>query len=367
MKVAVIHDWLVTYAGAERVLEQILQLYPSADLFSIVDFLPDEERKFLGGRLPCTSFIQWLPFAAKRYRKYLALMPYAVRRFDLCGYDLVISSSHAVAKGAMTSKSQLHICYCHTPMRYAWDLRDQYLKESGLDRGLKGILAKLLLSHLRDWDEAASNRVDHFIANSSYVADRIRRAYARDSVVIYPPVDVGAFYVGRGREDFYVTVSRMVPYKKVDLIAEAFTAMKDRRLVIIGDGPDMEKIRAKAGRNVELLGYQPFEVVGEYMRKARAFVFAAEEDFGIAPVEAQACGTPVIAYGKGGVLETIIEGETGIFFHEQTVESLTDAIQKFEKRAEGFDTMRIREHSLQFGKERFKKEFKELVDKVVRL
>ncbi len=366
MRTAIVHDWLVTYAGAERVLEQLLAIYPDADLYSVVDFLPEGERQFLGRRRAKTSFIQRLPFARRGYRNYLVLMPLAVERFDLSDYDLVISSSHSVAKGVVTGKKQLHICYCHTPMRYAWDLKEQYLRESGLDRGVKGTLARLVLNRVGKWDAATAHRVDHFIANSRYIADRIGRVYGRQSTVIYPPVDVDSFVAGKKQEDFYVTVSRMVPYKKMDMIAEAFAAMPDRRLIVIGDGPDMTKIRAKAGKNVELLGYQPFDAVREYVQKARAFIFAADEDFGIAPVEAQACGTPVIAYAKGGALETVVEGETGMFFQEQTAGSLIEAVEKFEKMSDRFDCLRIREHSVQFGKERFRKEFRKFVDSVVR-
>ncbi|MDA3875629.1 MAG: glycosyltransferase family 4 protein, partial [Halothiobacillus sp.] len=333
-RIAVVHDWLTTYAGAERVLEQILLLYPEADVFAVCDFLPDSERGFLGGRQPRTTFIQKLPGARKHYRNYLSLMPLAIEQLDVSAYDLVISSSHAVAKGVLTGPDQLHVSYVYTPIRYAWDLQHQYLRESGLDRGLKGWVAKWMLHRIRLWDARTANGVDQFIADSGFIARRIWKVYRREATVIYPPVDVSRFTLHVEKEDFFLTASRMVPYKKMDLIVEAFSAMPDRRLVVIGEGPDWEKIRAKAGPNVTLLGYQPFDVLCDHMQRAKAFVFAAEEDFGITPVEAQACGTPVIAFGKGGALETVrdlsVSSPTGLFFDAQSVEALIDAVRLFD-------------------------------------
>jgi glycosyltransferase involved in cell wall biosynthesis len=361
MKVAIIHEWFVTYAGSERVVEQLLQLYPEADLFSMVDFLPAKERAFIMDKPVQTSFIQKLPFARKKYRQYLPLMPLAVEQFDLSSYDLILSSSHAVAKGVLTGPDQLHISYVHTPMRYAWDLQHQYLKESGLDKGLKGWIAKKMLHDLRLWDLRTANGVDAFIANSEFIARRIWKVYRREATVIYPPVDIDAFEFCEQKEDFYMTASRMVPYKKIDLIVEAFSEMPDKKLIVIGDGPDFKKIRAKAGNNIQFLGYQPSNVLKDYMQRAKAFVFAAEEDFGIMPVEAQACGTPVIAYGKGGALETIIglTGEvspTGVFFNEQNISSLIKAIKLFETEKEKFLSEICRQNSLRFSSERFRKE-----------
>ena len=365
MKTAIVHDWLVTYAGAERALEQILALYPDADLYSLIDFIPDDQRTFLLNKKATTSFIQSLPFAGRKYRNYLPLMPLAIEQFDLSGYDLVISSSHAVAKGVLTHANQKHVCYCYTPIRYAWDLQHQYLKESGLDRGLKGMLAKAVLHYIRQWDRKTANRVDHYIAISRYIAERIKKAYGREATVIYPPVDIASFVPGRKKEDFYLTASRMVPYKKMDLIAEAFSRTPDRKLVVIGEGPDFRKVKAKAGGNVELLGYQPPAVMRDYLQRARAFVYAAEEDFGIVTVEAQACGTPVIAYGKGGVLETTIELKTGFFFREQTVDSLLDAVREFEQASSTLDVLAIRRNTERFGADRFKKEFRNFIDRIM--
>jgi len=347
MNVAIVHDWLTTYAGAERVLEQMLLLYPQAEVFTLVDFLPLKDRGFLEGHPVHTSFIQNLPRASSGYRNYLPLMPLAIEQFDLSHFDLVFSSSHAVAKGVLTGPRQLHICYCHSPIRYAWDLQHQYLNELGLTRGLKSAAVRALLHYIRLWDSRTGNGVDLFISNSNFVTQRIRKVYRREAVVVYPPVDFQGFALETNKEDFYFTASRMVPYKKIDLIVEAFSEMPQRRLKVIGDGPEMSKIQGKAGPNVELLGYQPFEVLRDHMQRARAFVFAAEEDFGIAPVEAQACGTPVIAYKKGGALETVKDGQTGLFFEQQTIASIRQTVQSFEA-APFFDPQTCRDWAEHF-------------------
>ncbi len=366
MKIAIVHDWLVTYAGSERVLEQMLRCFPDADLFCIVDYLEEKERHFISRKRVTTSFIQKLPFSRKYYRHYLALMPLAVEQFDLSGYDLVISSSHAVAKGVLTGPDQLHISYVHSPIRYAWDLQHQYLRESGLDKGLKGWLVKWMLHKIRIWDIRTANGVDDFIANSGFIARRIRKTYRREAEVIYPPVDVSAFSLCDNKDSFYLTASRMVPYKKMDLIVEAFSSMPDRKLYVIGDGPDFRKIAGKAASNVILLGYQEFQELREYMQKARAFVFAAEEDFGILPVEVQACGTPVIAYGKGGACETVrgmnSENPTGVFFEEQTIEAIRKAVDLFEEKGEKITATSCRENALRFSNERFRLEFRQFVE-----
>lgn len=366
MKVAIVHDWLVGYAGAERVLEQLIVLFPEADLFTICDFLPKEERFFLQEKSPSTSFIQKLPWAKRYYRSYLPLMPLAIEQLDLSAYDLIISSSHAVAKGVLTGPDQLHMSYVHSPIRYAWDLQHQYLRESKLDKGVKGWIAKWLLYKIRLWDSRTGNGVDHFIANSRFIARRIKKAYRREAKVIYPPVDVSSFTLHDEKEEFYLTASRLVPYKRVDLIVDAFASMPDKKLIVIGDGPDMEKIRTRASPNIKLLGYQPFDVLRDHMQRARAFVFAAEEDFGIAPVEAQACGTPVVAFGKGGALETICgltesESPTGVFFQQQTIESLVDAVLLFERRIESFSPANCRENAIRFSTDSFCEQFRSLV------
>nr|WP_087046244.1 glycosyltransferase family 4 protein [Caballeronia ptereochthonis] len=366
-RVAIVHDWLVTYAGAERVLEQIIACFPDADIFSVVDFL--EDRSFLHGKRATTSFIQKLPFAKKRYRAYLPLMPLAIEQLDLSGYDLVISSSHAVAKGVLTGPDQVHVSYVHSPIRYAWDLQHQYLQQSNLTAGMKSLLARLILHYMRNWDIRTSNSVNHFIANSDFIARRIHKVYRRTSKVIFPPVDVASFELCEQKEDFYLTASRMVPYKKIDVVVEAFARMPGRKLVVIGDGPDMAKIRAKATPNVEIMGYQPFAVLHEKMRRAKAFVFAAEEDFGISVVEAQACGTPVIAYGKGGVLETVLDEShpqpTGMFFPMQTPDAIVDAVDAFERDGIAFRPADCRRNAERFSNARFREELRAHVAQIV--
>lgn len=367
LKIALMHEWFTTLAGSEKVVEQFCGLYKDADIFAVYadqEFV--KKTKFLNGRNIKTTFIQNLPRAKKSFRSYLALMPLAVEQINLSKYDLVVSSSHAVAKGVLTGPDQLHISYVHSPIRYAWDLQHQYLQESGLERGLKGWIAKWMLHKIRIWDVRTANGVDHFVANSEFIARRIRKVYGRNADVIYPPVAVSEFDCVQEKEDFYLTASRLVPYKKMDLIVEAFSKMPNRRLIVIGDGPDMEKIKSKAGNNVVMMGYQPFSVLKDFMQRAQAFVFAAEEDFGITPVEAQACGTPVIAYGKGGVVETIITRgnvPTGLFFKDQTVDSLCSAVEEFEIRKGEFLPESCRKNAERFSIERFQVEFDNYVKK----
>lgn len=370
MKIAVVCDWLVTYVGAEKVLEQILNVFPEADLFAVVDFLPENQRNFIQGKKVTTTFIQNMPRARKKYRNYLPFMPIAIEQMDVSAYDVVISSSHCVAKGVLTGPNQVHISYVHSPIRYAWDLQHQYLREAGLTHGLKSKIARLIMHYMRIWDTRTSNGVDYFIANSHFIAKRIWKCYRREATVIYPPVDIEKFEYCEDKDDYYVTASRMVPYKKMDLIVEAFSQMPDKKLVVIGDGPDFEKIKGKAGPNISLLGFAPDEVLKDKMQHAKAFVFAAEEDFGITPVEAQACGTPVIAYGKGGSLETVRElgvrdNPTGVFFKEQTVESLKAAVARFEQEQTAITYNNCRHHAEQFSGAIFRQNFKNYVNRVL--
>ena len=356
LKVALVQEWLTVIGGSEKVFKEIAALFPQADIYTLVAM--DETIQKLGfqNRRVHTSFIQNLPMAKKKYRSYLPLFPLAIEQFDLSGYDLIISSSHAVAKGVLTNSNQLHICYCHSPIRYAWDLHHQYLRESGLHKGIKGFLAKYLLHRIRTWDIISTNRVDHFISNSDYIGRRIKKVYGRSSKTIYPNVAVEDFDLVSKKEDYYFSCSRFVPYKKMDLIVRAFAGMPDKKLIVIGGGPDFEKTRKIATSNVTMMGEQPFSVLREHMSKAKAFLFAAEEDFGIVPVEAQACGTPVIAYGKGGLKETVVPGVTGILYGEQTEEALRAAIAQFEQNPSAFDPQAIREHALRFSTARFKAE-----------
>ena len=359
MKRALIHEWFVDYKGSERCIESFTNIWNDFDIYALIDFLSDEEREtILKGKKANTSFIQNLPFAKTQYRNYLPLFPFVIEQFDLRDYDLIISSSHAVAKGVLTHSNQLHISYIHTPIRYAWDLYHQYLNESGLNRGVKGTLAKYFLHKIRLWDISTINRVDYYIANSKYIARRIKKIYGKESKVIYPPVDIDKFQLYEKKDDYYFTMSRMVPYKKIDLIVEAFSKT-DKKLVVAGTGPDFEKIKKLATPNIELLGYIDDSEAIKYMQRAKAFVFSAEEDFGITPVEAQACGTPVICLGKGGTKETILDGETGIHFQEQKIDSLLKAVEKFERSE--FEPKRVRKNAERFSKQRFEKEIEEFV------
>ncbi|HEX8323495.1 MAG TPA: glycosyltransferase [Tepidisphaeraceae bacterium] len=352
LRVAIVHDFLYTYAGAERVLEQMLQVFPQAELFSLFDFLPEGQRGFLGDRAVQSSFLQRLPMARRRHRAYLPLMPLAIEQLDVSQFDLVLSSSYVAAKGVITRPDQLHVCYCHTPVRFAWDLQNQYLGQAGLKRGVRSLAAKMILHYIRTWDVRSANGVDQFLTNSNFVGRRIQKVYRRESTTIYPPVNTDFFSLCETKENYYVTASRMVPYKRIDLIVEAFTAMPDRRLIVVGAGPEWDRIKAKAGPNVTMVGHQTAESLRQYMQTAKAFVFAAEEDFGIAPVEALACGTPVIAFGRGGVTETVIDGRTGVFFDKQDVASITDAVDRFEST--DWDAAAIRRHAENFSAARFR-------------
>ena len=365
-RIALIHEWFDHFYGSERVAAEILACYPSADVFTLVDIMTGDARRFLDGKKITTSFIQRLPFGkSPRFRHYLPLFPLAIEQFDLGSYDLVLSSSHAVAKGVLTGPDQLHIAYVHTPMRYAWELQHEYLRQSGLGHGLKGLLTRYLLHRLRLWDFRTANGVDRFIANSSYVAKRIQKTYRRKSDVVHPPVDVDRFRLETEKEDHYLAVSRFVPYKHTETIVDAFINMPDKQLTVIGDGPGLKAAKARATGNITLLPPQPFEALEREMRRAKAFIFAPEEDFGITPVEAQATGTPVIAYGAGGVLETVRPlGQampTGLFFEAQTSDAIRRAIQTFEDEIDSFDARYCRENALRFATSHFHNGYTRLV------
>ena len=355
-KTAIIHEWLVNYAGSERVVESFTNIWPDADVFTLVDFLNDKQREII---LKCkranTSFIQILPFARKKHRNYLPLFPKAIESFDLSNYKLIISSSHAVAKGIKKNNKQLHISYCHSPMRYAWDQGEHYLQ------GFKGTVAKAFIGYLRKWDLKSAESVDYFIANSHHIAGKIKKIYNREAYVIYPPVDIDKCKLNTNKEDFYLTASRMVPYKRLDLVVEAFNKMPDKELIVIGSGPEKEKLKSIAGKNVEILSHQPPEKLIEYMQRSKAFVFAAEEDFGIIVVEAMACGTPVIGWNGGGVKESVRDGVTGILFNEQKADSIIKAVKEYEKRIDSFDPSVIRNHSEQFSRKNFEENIKKFV------
>lgn len=360
MNKALVHDWFCTIGGGEMVVKAINEIWHDFDIFSLVDsFDEDKRNEILKGKQVKTSFIQNLPTAKKNHRKFLQFYPTAIEQLEISKYELIISSSSAAAKGVLTNSNQLHICYCHSPARYAWDLYYHYLKESGLNKGIKGLYAKYVLHKFRLWDIISSNRVDYFIANSNYIAKRIKKVYNRDSTVIYPPIDVEFFNFHESKENFYLAASRMVPYKKIDLIVETFNTMPDKNLVVIGDGPDYKKIKNIAKSNIEFKGFLPKIELKYYLQRAKGFIFAADEDFGMLPVEAQACGTPVIALGKGGLLETVIPNKTGVFFYEQTINSLVKGINDFDKIS--FNHEEIRKHALNFSTDRFKREIKEFI------
>jgi glycosyltransferase involved in cell wall biosynthesis len=358
-KYALVHEWLTPEAtgGSELVVREILN-HIDAQLYALIDFESSNPESYLYKRQIGTSLLQYLPAAKKGIQKYLPLLPLAIEQLDLRQHDVILSSSHAVAKGILTTPDQLHICYCHSPMRYAWDLTFDYLRESKLGTGMAGWLTRYILHRLRQWDVISANRVDYFIANSAHTARRIWRCYRRDATVIYPPVNTEEFPFLSQKEDFYVTVSRLVSYKQVTLIVKAFNQLQ-KPLVIIGTGPDMDKILKIAKPNIKILGWQPDDMVKKYMASARGFVYAACEDFGIALVEAQACGTPAIAYGAGGALETVRDIRshddtgTGIFFQKQTEASLIEAVETFEAKAGKFNPEYAKKHAAQFSKQMF--------------
>jgi glycosyltransferase involved in cell wall biosynthesis len=365
---ALVHEWLTPHAtgGSELVVKEILNII-DADLYALIDFESTNPDSYLFKREIGTTFLQKFPFARTGVQKYLPFLPLAIEQLDLREYDAILSSSHAVAKGVLAAPHQTHICYCHTPMRYAWDLTFDYLNHSSSGRGIQGILTRYLLHRLRQWDAISANRVDYFIANSQHTARRIWRCYRREAEVIYPPVNVDRFSFQPDKEEFYLTVSRLVPYKKIDLIVRAFNQL-EKPLVAIGTGPQLAEIRAIAGPNVQVLGSQPDAVVEDYMARAKAFVYAACEDFGMALVEAQACGTPAIAYGAGGARETVLDLReypqtgTGLLFPAQTEAALMEAVETFEALRSQFNPHQALARALQFSPKVFQQRYKTFLE-----
>lgn len=363
MKVAIVQEWLVTVGGSDKVVKAILDVFPDADIYTLVAKKEVCDELGIPWEKVHTSFIQKMPLGTKKHRAYLPLFPFAIEQFDLRGYDVVISSSHCVAKGVLTKADQLHICYCHSPIRYCWDMYNEYLEESHLDKGFKSWLVRLMLHPIRQFDAIAGSRVDYYISNSDYVGQRIRKTYRRKATTIHPNIDISNFELCNDKEEYYLASSRLVAYKKIDTIIEAFNQMPDKKLVVIGGGPNLEAYRKLAKDNVTVMGYQPFDVLKEKMQHAKAFVFAADEDFGMIPIEAQSCGTPVIAYGHGGSLETVNGGKTGLFFNEQTPEAILEAVNKFESMgSQPFAPADCRQWAEGFSEERFKRELKEFVE-----
>lgn len=363
MKVAIVQEWLVSVGGSDKVVKAILDVFPDADIYTLVAKKEVCDELGIPWEKVHTSFIQKMPLGTKKHRAYLPLFPFAIEQFDLRGYDVVISSSHCVAKGVLTKADQLHICYCHSPIRYCWDMYNEYLEESHLDKGFKSWLVRLMLHPIRQFDAIAGSRVDYYISNSDYVGQRIRKTYRRKATTIHPNIDISNFELCNDKQEYYLASSRLVAYKKIDTIIEAFNLMPDKKLVVIGGGPNLEAYRKLAKDNVTVMGYQPFDVLKDKMQHAKAFVFAADEDFGMIPIEAQSCGTPVIAYGHGGSLETVNGGKTGLFFNEQTPEAIVEAVNKFETMgSQPFAPADCRQWAEGFSEERFKREIKEFVE-----
>lgn len=367
MKVAIVHDWLVNYGGAERVVEEMLKIYPDADIFTLVHDRKKMRGHFSSARIT-TSFVQKIPFATRLYTKFLSLMPKAFESFDLSHYDLVIASSSSCAKGVIVPPTTPFIAYIHTPMRYAWDLYFDYYKRSG---ALTRFFMKLQMPKIRQWDFISSQRIDSIVCNSSYIARRVKRFWKCDSKVIFPPVGTDRLFPnGKPAEDFYVVFSRFVAYKRIDIAIEACGTLK-KNLVVIGSGKEEKALKSLAEKypdaKISFTGRITDDEVRDYLQRCHALIFCAEEDFGIIPVEAQACGRPVVAYKKGGATQTVIEGETGVFFEEQNSESCKEAILRFEEldAQKKFDGEKIASHAKKFGEERFREEFKAACDEAI--
>ena len=356
MRVAIVHDWLYVLGGAERVLQQLLVCYPDADVFSLFDTLSEADRARIGIRKPVkTTFLQKFPRIGRIHRTLLPLMPFAIEQLDLSDYDLVITSSYAVAKGVLTGPDQVHVSYVHSPMRYAWDLQHRYLADSGNSRGLKSMVMRWLLHRLRIWDYRTGAAPDVMIANSGFIARRIRKVYGRPAQVIYPPVDL-SMAEPQPKKRHFLAASRLVPYKNIGAIVEAFSMMPDLELVVAGNGPEKERIAALAGPNVRMAGFVSDAELRELMATARAFVFAAEEDFGIITVEAQSEGTPVLALGRGGSRETVSEGRTGFFFDHATPAEIVACVRRFVADESRITPAACQAHAQQFSAERFRRE-----------
>jgi glycosyltransferase involved in cell wall biosynthesis len=360
MKVALVHYWLLSMRGGEKVIEALCELYPQAVIYTHV-YDPGGISDIIRTHKVRTTFIQRFPAAKRLYKKYLPLMPMALEELDLRDYDLVISSEAGPAKGVITRPDSLHVCYCHSPMRYLWDHYPIYRKHAGPATRL---FMSAFSPALRVWDVSTAARVDHFVANSRFVAKRIRKFYRRDATVIHPPVSIERFAVLNRPGDYYLCAGQVVRYKRIDLAVEAF-ARNGKRLIVAGTGEESAALRNLARPNIEFLGRVTDEQMRSLMQGCRALVFPGEEEFGIVPVEIMACGRPVIAYGAGGILETVIEGKTGVFFREQTVEALTKAVDRFEQEETRFCAQEIREHAELFATSVFKKKFVAFIEKAM--
>ncbi len=361
MRVAFIHDWLAVSGGAEKVTRELLKLY-DADVFSLVDFLNDDEREFiLHGKHAHTTYVQHLPFARTHFRNYLPLFPHAIRQLDLRGYDLILSASYAIAKGVRKHPGQKHVCYIHTPMRYAWVNEEGYLADHGM-HGLKGLFVRWQLARLREWDRANSAHVDRFIANSRNVADRVKRFYGRAADVVMPPVDPDLFTLYEGPRRNYIAAARLVPYKRIDHIIEAFARMPHQRLSVVGDGPDRKRLEGMATANVTFTGHLPQEAYVHLMQRSRALICAADEDLGLTPMEAHACGTPVIALARGGYTETVIDGESGTLFAQSKADVIAEAVARFESNGIDRSAALLRRAIAPYFAERFRDRVRAIIE-----
>ncbi|MCK2053827.1 glycosyltransferase [Methylobacterium sp. 37f] len=370
MRVAIVHDWLYVVGGAEQVLRQLLKIYPQADVYTLFDFLSERDKAQLGYRDARTSFLQGMPFARSRHRHYLPLMPIAIEQFDLSAYDLIVSSSYAVAKGVLTGPDQLHVSYVHSPMRYAWDMQHTYLRESGCAQGVKGLVARLILHWMRLWDYRTAAGPNAIVANSAFVARRIHKVYGRTAEVIHPPVTLSSQRGDVARANHFLVASRLVAYKNVEAVVRAFAQLPDLNLVVAGTGPEGERLRAIATPNVSFTGFVPDADLRHLMATARAFVFAAEEDFGIIVVEAQSEGTPVLALGRGGVRETVQPHgphRTGLFFETPEPEAIAACIREFIRQESGFTREACRAQAEPFSAEVFRLRFSRFVDEQMAL
>lgn len=364
LKIAIIHDWLVSMRGGEKIVENLCEMFPGCDIYTLL-YRPGSVSPVIETHKIYTSFVNQLPFKNTKYRYYLPLFPTAIEKFNIKPYDLIISSSHCVAKGIIPSPDTLHVSYIHTPMRYVWDMYHDYFEKDNTNLLIRKLIP-FFANYLRMWDVASANRVDWFIANSQHVANRIKKYYGRESTIIHPPVEIDLFSVNKKNDNYYLIVSALVPYKRVDLAIQAFNEMK-KPLLIVGEGPSLKRLQSLAGPTIQFIKWQPLTKLSKYYEGCKALIFPGEEDFGIAPVEAQLCGKPVIALGKGGALETIIGFDdqnekkcTGIFFYDQSVESLIHAVTKFENIE--WDTSFIHSNAKKFSKDRFKSEMMAFIE-----
>ena len=357
MKVAIVHYWIVNWRGGEKVLEQILALFPDAHIYCHTAD-PDIIKKHLPNKQIKFTFINKLPFSARFYQKYMPLMPYALEQLDLTGYDLVISSESGPAKNVITAPDSTHICYCHSPMRYVWDMYHFYKCDASL---LTKLAMGPIIHYLKIVDRLSADRVDVFLSNSKFIQKRIMKCYRRNAKVLYPPIATDEYEYTSKKEDYYLVLGQLTPYKKADVVVDAFIK-NGKKLVVIGDGEQLQQLRSIATSNISIIGKQPFNKVKHHLARAKALIFPGVEDFGMVPVEAMASGTPVICYAKGGALETVVNNKTGVYIYEQSADAINDAIKRIENGEIKFDSEELRDHANLFSTDSFKQEFMSIVE-----